>query len=98
MKLCKTCGKKLPKNRNVYCSNKCRQHERKELFCKVCGKSIPLKRKRRTTYCSDECHQISCKGNGNPMYGKISAMKGKPSAMLGKKHRSDTLIKNERNT
>src|SRR5271157_1603990 len=90
---CKRCNKELPKNRKTYCSKECVKKEQKILYCKQCRNPIPIRNKRRITFCSNECHQASYKGIGNPMYSKVSAMKGRLSAMFGKTHKESTITK-----
>ena len=62
-KVCKVCGKPVPKNRSCYCSSKCRikfnadkykaKHKRIDIpKCKNCGKPVGQYRR---SFCSDEC-------------------------------------------
>lgn len=51
-RVCKTCGKPLPKKNNSFCNKDC-QLRRVVKICKECGKELPITHRRR--YCDWKC-------------------------------------------
>jgi len=79
-KICKVCGKELPKQNKIYCSGECYFNSRYgdrikilEKKCLNCGEIFTLSKKRKyqlkvQKFCSHECSEIYHSGENHPKY------------------------------